>query len=61
MLIHDLFKHTDQTHPDYGPLNEALLKMREFADHINERKRAHDRIFQIRDNIVGFKVWIVKE
>lgn len=56
MLIHDLQKNTPQTHPDYAALQDALVKMKQFADNINERKRAHDRVFQIKDNIVGFKV-----
>jgi len=55
MLIHDLQKNTNTVHPDCAALQDALIKMKEFADNINERKRAHDRVFQIKDNIVGFK------
>jgi RhoGEF domain len=59
MLLQDLFKNTPATHPDYANLVLACNKMREFADSINERKRSHRRIFQIKDCITGVKVLFV--
>jgi hypothetical protein len=56
MLLQDLLKNTDKAHPDHANLQAALFKMKEFADHINERKRSHDRVFQIKDCISGVKV-----
>ncbi len=56
MLVQDLLKNTDKHHPDYSNIQTALSKMKEFADSINERKRATDKVFQIKDYISGAKV-----
>eukprot|EP01088_Endostelium_zonatum_P006125 TRINITY_DN1822_c0_g2_i1.p1 TRINITY_DN1822_c0_g2~~TRINITY_DN1822_c0_g2_i1.p1 ORF type:complete len:929 (-),score=281.68 TRINITY_DN1822_c0_g2_i1:389-3175(-) len=35
LLLDDLIKHTEETHPDYNDLKMALSKMKEVAVHIN--------------------------
>lgn len=39
MLLEDLLKSTEDSHPDHDPLMEAVNKIREVAEHINERIR----------------------
>eukprot|EP01125_Pyxidicula_operculata_P014523 TRINITY_DN4840_c0_g1_i1.p1 TRINITY_DN4840_c0_g1~~TRINITY_DN4840_c0_g1_i1.p1 ORF type:complete len:669 (+),score=114.17 TRINITY_DN4840_c0_g1_i1:138-2144(+) len=36
MLLTDLIKNTEETHPDYEKLEQSLTKMKSVADHINE-------------------------
>jgi len=47
LLLDVLFKNTPENHPDYENLRNALDKMKETADYINERKRDSDAINKI--------------
>eukprot|EP00007_Cunea_sp_BSH-02190019_P000655 CAMPEP_0174243510 /NCGR_PEP_ID=MMETSP0417-20130205/31933_1 /TAXON_ID=242541 /ORGANISM="Mayorella sp, Strain BSH-02190019" /LENGTH=1204 /DNA_ID=CAMNT_0015323043 /DNA_START=60 /DNA_END=3670 /DNA_ORIENTATION=- len=47
MLLDDMFKFTDRTHPDYESLQTALAKMRDIADYVNERKREAENLNQV--------------
>jgi hypothetical protein len=36
LLLTDLIKHTEQTHPDSAALGQALTKMKQLAEDINK-------------------------
>eukprot|EP01111_Echinosteliopsis_oligospora_P011941 TRINITY_DN4042_c0_g1_i2.p1 TRINITY_DN4042_c0_g1~~TRINITY_DN4042_c0_g1_i2.p1 ORF type:complete len:130 (-),score=17.79 TRINITY_DN4042_c0_g1_i2:10-399(-) len=55
MLLQDLRKYTPSSHPDFTPLQEALVKMKEFATNINQMKRAYERVAYLKDHISGTK------
>eukprot|EP00027_Filamoeba_sp_ATCC50430_P004689 CAMPEP_0168564432 /NCGR_PEP_ID=MMETSP0413-20121227/13246_1 /TAXON_ID=136452 /ORGANISM="Filamoeba nolandi, Strain NC-AS-23-1" /LENGTH=1024 /DNA_ID=CAMNT_0008596111 /DNA_START=188 /DNA_END=3258 /DNA_ORIENTATION=- len=40
LLLEDLRKHTDPTHPDYEDLNKSVTKIKAITKYINEQKRA---------------------
>ncbi len=42
MLLRELLKHTSEGHIDYANLSQALAKIRELNEYINERKRQRD-------------------
>ena len=43
MLLSEIIKYTDPSHPDYNNLNLALKNMKGVADHINESVRVSER------------------
>lgn len=47
LLLQDLCKHTHAGHPDYEKLNQALKKMKDVADYVNERKREAENLTQV--------------
>ncbi len=50
----DLLKHTEKNHPDYANLDNALNKINEVVEYVNERKRLAEnlqRILEIQDQI----------
>ncbi|KAL1524027.1 hypothetical protein AB1Y20_018941 [Prymnesium parvum] len=48
MLLEDLLAHTDSGHLDEEPFKEALEKVMEVAQHINEEKRHMDEMDQLK-------------
>ena len=42
LLLKDLLKHTDKSHPDYEELQKALTGFEQIATEINEKKRHHE-------------------
>lgn len=47
LLLQDLLKHTDESHPDYKKIQESLAKMNEVATKINESVRKSDNAKRI--------------
>jgi len=59
LLLDDLLKNTDDSHPDKESIAAALLVMKGVADHVNEsiRKRENRQHIQsIQERIVNSKV-----
>jgi hypothetical protein len=57
LLLRELIKSTNQQHPDYENLNNALAQIKELADYINTRKRDTDeanKILAIQKRIIGW-------
>ena len=56
MLLSDLLKHTDPSHPDYKQLEQAVTKVEGVARYINEKKREDEnmkRLLVINKSIEG--------
>jgi len=56
MLINDLIRNTNEDHPDYKPLNDALEKIKHITSYINEKKREAEDAFamlQIHQTLHG--------
>jgi hypothetical protein len=54
MLVTDLVKHTEPTHADYRPLQEALEVLRRLSADVNEAKRKEEsmtKLFQIQKEV----------
>eukprot|EP01095_Lingulamoeba_sp_RSL-Kostka_P017853 TRINITY_DN9529_c0_g2_i1.p1 TRINITY_DN9529_c0_g2~~TRINITY_DN9529_c0_g2_i1.p1 ORF type:complete len:247 (+),score=57.52 TRINITY_DN9529_c0_g2_i1:3-743(+) len=49
MLLTDLLKNTWNDHPDHEDLKQALAKMKETGDFINESKRDSESIMKLHD------------
>jgi RhoGEF domain/WW domain/SH2 domain/CBL proto-oncogene N-terminus, EF hand-like domain len=49
LLISDLLKHTDDSHPDYDGLKTALDVIKISADDINDKKRIADNMAQLQE------------
>ena len=47
MLIQDLYNNTPRNHPDYEDLQRALVKMKEVAGYVNEKKREAENLNQV--------------
>jgi hypothetical protein len=54
-----IYRNTEESHPDYANLGEALVQMEKIVDYINEAKRATEnsqKIMEIQSNIDGGEV-----
>jgi len=49
LLLRDLLRHTEETHPDYNDLKLALGKIEEVVAYVNERKRLAENLQKILD------------
>lgn len=47
LLLQDLVKHTDPSHPDYANLQAALQQMLQIATYINESMKKSDNAKRI--------------
>eukprot|EP00698_Gefionella_okellyi_P014851 TRINITY_DN4134_c0_g7_i1.p1 TRINITY_DN4134_c0_g7~~TRINITY_DN4134_c0_g7_i1.p1 ORF type:complete len:618 (-),score=121.76 TRINITY_DN4134_c0_g7_i1:980-2833(-) len=62
LLLGDLIKYTEPTHPDYKQLDEALMKLKEIATRVNEDKRDAEnvmRVLEIQDAIEDIDIELV--
>lgn len=56
LLLQDLVKHTWNDHRDYNNLKQALQKMDEVANYLNQKKREYDdrdKVVQIEKKLTG--------
>ncbi|KAF2075041.1 hypothetical protein CYY_003651 [Polysphondylium violaceum] len=56
MLINDLIRNTNEDHPDFKPLTDALEKIKHITSYINEKKREAEDAFamlQIHQTLHG--------
>ncbi|KAJ4453901.1 putative actin-binding protein frabin-beta [Paratrimastix pyriformis] len=56
LLLQDMLAHTWPDHPDYGPLQEALEKMRETALHVDSYLRTVEvlnKVHAIQESLMG--------
>jgi len=56
LLLSELLKNTPQSHPGYKALTEALRKVKEIADFVNEAKREAEnmqQVLSIQDSLSG--------
>jgi len=59
ILLEEIARYTDTTHPDYKDLSLALSKMHCIADYVNEKKRDFESLAQvsaIQDTLVGISI-----
>eukprot|EP01113_Clastostelium_recurvatum_P035747 TRINITY_DN5015_c0_g1_i2.p1 TRINITY_DN5015_c0_g1~~TRINITY_DN5015_c0_g1_i2.p1 ORF type:complete len:810 (-),score=195.49 TRINITY_DN5015_c0_g1_i2:112-2541(-) len=49
LLLQDLVKHTDRSHPDYANIQAAIAKVKSVAEHMNERKREFENILKVSE------------
>ncbi|KAF2076978.1 hypothetical protein CYY_001687 [Polysphondylium violaceum] len=56
LLLQDLYKNTSESHPDHIDLTNALKKMKDVAEYVNEKKREAENLNQvlmIQSNLTG--------
>lgn len=56
LILKTIYRNTEESHPDYANLGEALVQMEKIVDYINEAKRATEnsqKIMEIQSNIDG--------
>jgi serine/threonine protein kinase len=57
LLLDDLIKRTEMTHPDYNNILSAIRRVREISDHVNLQKGMSDtnqRLFELAQSLSGF-------
>jgi hypothetical protein len=47
LLLQDLYNNTPRKHADYEDLQRALVKMKEVAGYVNEKKREAENLNQV--------------
>eukprot|EP01102_Stenamoeba_stenopodia_P014614 TRINITY_DN4877_c0_g1_i1.p1 TRINITY_DN4877_c0_g1~~TRINITY_DN4877_c0_g1_i1.p1 ORF type:complete len:794 (-),score=150.51 TRINITY_DN4877_c0_g1_i1:107-2488(-) len=60
LLLEDMIKHTEPTHPDYEPLRSSLEKVKQVADNINDSiKKAENRqkVLEIQNSFVSNSIF----
>eukprot|EP01116_Phalansterium_solitarium_P024544 TRINITY_DN9016_c0_g1_i1.p1 TRINITY_DN9016_c0_g1~~TRINITY_DN9016_c0_g1_i1.p1 ORF type:complete len:763 (+),score=251.13 TRINITY_DN9016_c0_g1_i1:108-2396(+) len=63
LLLTDLLKHTPAEHPDHARIEEALLKLKDIADYLNEQKRNAEgasKVVEIQDMLLGNEELVLK-
>ncbi|KYQ91676.1 pleckstrin (PH) domain-containing protein [Tieghemostelium lacteum] len=56
LLLQDLLKHTEESHPDFKDISESLEKMKNVAMQINDTKRQSDnslKVVEVQNKLVG--------
>eukprot|EP01133_Synstelium_polycarpum_P014561 gene14561-17208_t len=59
LLLEEMVKVTDASHPDRAQLVGSLSKMQNIADHVNEKRRDFENVTHVsmlQDAIVGFNI-----
>ncbi|EFA75689.1 RhoGEF domain-containing protein [Heterostelium album PN500] len=59
LLLEEMVKVTEQSHPDRTQLVQSLSKMQNIADHVNEKRREFENVTHVsmlQDAIIGFDI-----
>ncbi|KAN0012073.1 hypothetical protein ACTFIU_000295 [Dictyostelium citrinum] len=59
LLLEEMCKVTETSHPDHQQLSQSLTKMQSIADHVNEKRRDFENVIHVsllQEAITGFNI-----